>query len=387
MSHRLANRHTAAYRLGLIWYRTHTPGGDLFDDTGVYLPRESAISMTRSRRILMLVHPDCVPPDTIEGLTDEEMAPFKTEYDVAATLTNLGHDVRVVGVSTDLGVIRDAVHDFKPYVVFNLLEEFAGVGVFDTHVAAYLEALHVPYTGCNPRGLMLAHNKGLAKMVCRYHRIPVPAFHVFPIGQRRVTPPKRMHYPMMVKSLTEEGSVGISQASIVYDDDALAERVKFIHRKVGTDAIVEHYVDGREIYVGVVGNQRLQTLPIWEMDFSGLREGAPRIATGKLKWDEEYQKKIKLATGPAQNLPDGLAGTLPKLAKRAFRALQLSGYARMDFRLAHDGSVYLLEANPNPQLAYGEDFAESAENGGINYEDLITRIVSLGRRYRLIGQA
>ncbi|MEM9347492.1 MAG: D-alanine--D-alanine ligase [Planctomycetota bacterium] len=343
--------------------------------------------MPRSHRILVLVHPDCVPPDSIEGLSSEEVAPFKTEFDVVATLKNLGHSVRVLGVAMDLAEIRKAVEDFKPYVVFNLLEEFAGVGVFDTHVAAYLEALRVPYTGCNPRGLMLAHNKGLAKMVCRYHRIPVPAFHVFPIGQRKVTPPKRLAYPMIVKSLTEEGSVGISQASLVNDADALTERVRFIHRKLGTDAIVEHYIDGREVYVGVVGNQRLQTLPIWEMDFSGLPERAPRIATGKLKWDEDYQKKIKLNTGLAKDLPDGVAAKLPRLAKRAYRALQLSGYARMDFRLDNEGNIYLLEANPNPQLMYGEDFAESAENAGISYERLLTRIISLGRRYRLIGQA
>lgn len=343
--------------------------------------------MPRAHKILVLVHPDCVPPDSIEGVSDEEMALFKTEFDVVATLKNMGHHVRVLGVDTDLGEIRRASDVFKPYVVFNLLEEFAGVGVFDTHVAAYLEALHQPYTGCNPRGLMLAHNKGLAKMVCRYHRIPVPAFHVFPIGQRKTTVPKRLAYPLIVKSLTEEGSVGISQASIVNDADQLAERVRFVHRKLGTDAIAERYIDGRELYVGVLGNQRLQTLPIWEMDFSGLREGAPRIATGKLKWDQDYQKKIKLATGPAQNLPEGLEATLPRLAKRAYRALQLSGYARLDFRLDDAGNVYLLEANPNPQLMYGEDFAESAETAGIGYEQLLTRIVSLGRRYRLIGQA
>jgi len=343
--------------------------------------------MPKPHKILVIVHPDCVPPDTIEGLTHEQIAPFKTEFDVVATLTNLGHKVKVLAVDTDLGEIRKAKDEFKPYVVFNLLEEFAGVGVFDTHVAAYLEALHQPYTGCNPRGLMLAHNKGLAKMVCRYHRIPVPGFHVFPVGQRKVTPPKRMKYPMIVKSLTEEGSAGISQASIVYDEESLAERVRFIHRTLGTDAIAEHYVDGRELYVGVFGNQRLQTLPIWEMDFSGLREGAPRIATGKLKWDQDYQKKVRLNTGPAAELPEGLAQRLPALAKRAYRALQLSGYARMDFRLDAYGNVYLLEANPNPQIAYGEDFAESAHHVGIEYSELLSRIINLGRRYRLIGQA
>lgn len=343
--------------------------------------------MPKTHKIMVLVHPDCVPPDSIRGLTDAEMAPFKTEFDVVATLSNLGHNVRVVPVATDLGDILAARDDFKPYVVFNLLEEFAGVGVFDTHVAAYLEALRVPYTGCNPRGLMLAHNKGLAKMVCRYHRIPVPGFHVYPIGQRRIAAPKRLRYPLIVKSLTEEGSVGISQASLVENDEQLAERVRFIHRSLATDAIVERYIDGRELYVGVLGNQRLQTLTTWEMDFSGLRPGAPRIATGRLKWDEAYQKQVKLDTGPAKNLPDGLEKTLTRLAKRAYRALQLSGYARMDFRLDADGKVYLLEANPNPQLMYGEDFAESAEATGISYEQLLTRIVSLGRRYRLIGQA
>lgn len=343
--------------------------------------------MARPHKILVLVHPDCIPPDSIDGLDDREIAHFKTEFDVVATLRSLGHNVRVLGVATDFGAIRAERDAFKPYVVFNLLEEFAGVGVFDTHVAAYLEALRQPYTGCNPRGLMLAHNKGLAKMVCRYHRIPVPAFHVFPIGGRKVSPPKRLGYPLIVKSLTEEGSVGISQASIVHDDDQLAERVRFIHRTTGTDAIAERYIDGREIYVGVLGNQRLQTLPAWEMDFSGLPERAPRIATGKLKWDEQYQKQINLSTGPAKNLPIEIDATLARLAKRAYRALQLSGYARMDFRLADDGSVYLLEANPNPQLMYGEDFAESADNAGIDYEQLLTRIISLGRRYRLIGQA
>lgn len=343
--------------------------------------------MPRSHRILVLVHPDCVPPDSIEGLSDEAIAPFRTEYDVVATLRNMGHRVRVLDVASDLSKIREACDAFKPYVVFNLLEELAGVGVFDSHVAAYLEAIRRPYTGCNPRGLMIAHNKGLAKMVCRYHRIPVPEFRVFPLGKHKVHPPKRLGFPMIVKSLTEEGSLGISQASVVQSPEQLAQRVAFVHRTLGTDAIVERYIDGRELYVGVLGNQRLQTLPIWEMDFSGLRRGAPRIATGKLKWDERYQQQINLATGPPKDLPPGMETKLPKLAKRAYRALQLSGYARMDFRLDPQGNVYLLEANPNPQLMYGEDFAESAESQGIAYEQLLERIIRLGRRYRLVGQA
>jgi D-alanine-D-alanine ligase len=266
------------------------------------------------------------------------------------------------------------------------LEEFGGVGVFDAHVASFLEMLGLPYTGCNPRGLMLAHHKAFAKMICRYHRIHVPGFHVFPIG-RKVRRPKKLGLPLLVKSLTEEGSVGISQASVVDSDEKLAERVDFIHRNIGTDAIAEQYIDGREIYVGVLGNERLQTLPIWELYFTKLREQAPRIATGRVKWDYAYQQQVGIETRPAEALPDGLDRSVPHLCKRVFRALSLSGYARIDLRIAESGKVYLLEANPNPQLAYGEDFAEAAHHGGLAYDRMLQRILNLGRRYRLVGQA
>ena len=344
--------------------------------------------MRKPLRILLLCHESLVPPETVEGLSDAEVAPFKTEFDVYVTLRDMGHDVTCVGIGSDLAVIERAASELQPDIAFNLLEEFAGVGVFDAHVASVLEMLRLPYTGCNPRGLMLAHNKAVAKMICRYHRIPVPAFAVFPLRgeDAKVRRPRRLEFPLIVKSLTEEGSVGIAQASVVHDDDKLAERVRFVHRQLGTDAIAERYIDGRELYVGVLGNDRLQTLPVWEVHFPGLRDGAPRIATSRIKWDERYQQKIGLSTAAAIDLPGSLATDLPKLAKRAYRDLQLSGYARLDFRLTDAGQVYLLEANPNPQLMYGEDFAESAEVGGLDYEALLQKILNLGLRYRLVGQ-
>lgn len=341
--------------------------------------------MKRKLRIMVLVHTDLVPPESIDGLDEAQVAPFKTEFDVTATLREMGHQVRALGVSSDLAVIQQTMLDFEPDLAFNLLEEFDGVGVFDAHVAAYLEMIRLKYTGCNPRGLMLAHDKALSKMICRYHRIAVPQFHVFPL-ERRVRRPKKLGFPLIVKSLTEEGSVGISQASIVYSDKELEERVGFIHRSIGTDAIAEQFIDGRELYVGVIGNDRLQTLPIWELHFKKLREEAPRIATGKIKWDPKYQQKIGIETSGARDLPGGLDRQIPHLCKRIYRALSLSGYARLDLRLAEDGKVYLIEANPNPQLAYGEDFAESAEHAGIGYEALLEKILRLGVRYTLRGQ-
>ncbi len=340
----------------------------------------------KKRKIILLVHADLIPPDTMDGLSDEDLAPFKTEFDVMATLRDMGHEVWPIGVSSDLSGIRAAAEHLRPDIAFNLLEEFDGVGVYDAHVVSYLEMLRLPYTGCNPRGLMLSHNKALAKMLCRYHRIAVPDFFVAPMG-RKVRRPKRLEFPLIVKSLTEEGSLGISQASVVHNDEKLVERVAFIHREIRTDAMVEQYIDGREIYVGVLGNERLQTLPAWELVFEKLRAGAPRIATGRVKWDASYQKRVGLRTEPARDLPKNLAQSLPKLAKRCYKALQLSGYARLDFRVTDDGKAYLLEANPNPQLMYGEDFAESAEAGGLAYEDLLQRILNLGRSYRLLGQA
>ena len=342
--------------------------------------------MKRKLRILVLVHEDLVPPDSVEGMSDAEIDPFKTEYDVTATLREMGHTAIPLGVGSDLAVIGEAVKEHEPHLAFNLLEEFDGVGVFDAHVVSYLEMIRLHYTGCNPRGLMLAHDKALSKMICRYHRIPVPRFHVFPIG-RKVRRPKSLPYPLLVKSLTEEGSVGIAQASVVYDDTKLAERVAFVHERLGTDAIAEQYIDGRELYVGVLGNERLATLPIWELQMTKLREDAPRIATGRIKWDAKYQQKIGVKTDVAQDLPEGLEQYLPRLSKRIYRALALSGYARLDFRLDAEGKPFLLEANPNPQLMYGEDFAESAEAGGIGYEQLLQRILNLGQRYRLRGRA
>lgn len=342
--------------------------------------------MKNKRRVVVLMHEDFIPPKSLDGLSEERVMHVKTEYDVVTTLEDLGHDVMPLGVTSDLGVIRKAMRRHNPDIMFNLLEEFDGVGVFDAHVVSYLEMLRMPYTGCNPRGLMLAHNKALSKMICRYHRIRVPAFGVFPMGQR-VRRPRKLEFPLLVKSLTEEGSVGIAQASIVRSDEALQERCEFVHRTLNTDAIAEQYIDGRELYVGVLGNERLQTFPIWELVFENLRDDAPKIATGRIKWDLKYRKQAGVDSRPAADLPEGMDRKIAHLCKRIYRALSLSGYARMDLRLTPDGEVYLLEANPNPELAYGEDYAESAEAAGIKYEQLIARIVSLGERYRLLGQA
>ncbi len=342
--------------------------------------------MKRMLRIVVLVHTDLVPPDDVEGMADEQLMAIKTEYDVITTLRHAGHTVHAVGISHDLAPLLEAITTHRPHVIFNLMEEFGGIGVYDAHIPAVLELLGVPFTGCNPRGLMLAHNKALSKMVLRQQRVRVPRFFVAAMG-RKTRRPKTTEFPLIVKSLTEEGSIGIAQASVVYDDAALAERVELIHRQTGTDAIVEQYIEGRELYIGLLGNHQLKVFTPWEMFFHKLRDDAPNIATGRIKWDLAYRASVGIDTGPATDLNPADHRRLERFARRAYRALGLSGYARMDIRMSPEGRLYLLEANPNPDLSYGEDFAESAEASGLDYPQLLQRLVSLGRSYRLRGQA
>jgi D-alanine-D-alanine ligase len=332
----------------------------------------------KALRILALVDEDLVPPDDFEG-KDTINAPWKTEFDVVHTLREQGHEVRVLGIGSELTPIRRILEDFRPQIAFNLIEAFANVATFDQNVVAYLELIRRPYTGCNSRGLLLARDKGISKKILHYHRVGVAAFEVFARG-RRVRRPRRLAFPLIVKSLTLDASIGISQASVVGDDEKLEERVRFIHESLETDALVEEYIEGREIYVGVLGNQRLKLLPAWELDFSGMPEEARKIATERLKWSLSYQKKHRIASGPA-NLPPEVLKDVVSVCKRVYRSLRLSGYARIDLRLRDDGKVFVMEANPNPQLAYGEDFAESAEKAGIRYGPLLERIVALGLRW------
>jgi D-alanine-D-alanine ligase len=330
-------------------------------------------------RVLALMHDNAVPPADVAG-RDVENAPWKMEYDVVAALEKLGHEVRKLGVHDDLGPIRQAIQDFKPQIVFNLLESFRGIGVFDQHVVAYLELSKTPYTGSNPRGLMLARDKALARTLMAYHRLPAPEFAVVRLG-RVPRLRKRLPFPLIVKSLTQEASIGISQASVVEDMEALRERVRFIHESIGTDAIVERYVDGRELYVGLLGNFHLNVFPVWEMNFAQMPDRAHRIASGRVKWSDAYREKHGIVTGPA-DLPEEFARRIQRLCKRVYRTLDLSGYARIDLRMSADGRVYVLEANPNPELASGEDFAAAAARAGLAYPKLIQRILSLGLRWR-----
>ncbi len=333
-------------------------------------------------RVLVLMHDELVPPDDPAAAPRRERERWQGELDVLTALRELGHEARALGVQRDLDVLGDAIRTWRPDIAFNLLEEFHGVCVYDQHVVSFLELMRVPYTGCNPRGLTLARDKALCKKVLSWHRIAVPRFAVYPAG-RRVTPPRGLAWPLFVKSVHEEASLGIAQASIVHSAGKLADRVAFVHEQLGTDALVEEYIDGRELYVGLLGNGRVTQLPAWELSFDRLPADSAPIATSRVKWDRRTQQRLGVRTGPALNLPDPARLALPRICRQAWDALGLSGYARIDLRLTPDGQLYLLEANPNPNLQADEDFAAAAGAAGTGYPALIGRLLDLGLRHRV----
>ena len=336
----------------------------------------------RHLRVLVLMHQELVPPASLEGLSHKEINEWRMEWDVLRALERLGHEVLPLGVGDELAPIRNARDEFQPHLAFNLLMHFHDAGVYDSAVVSYLELLKLPYTGCNPRGLFLAGDKALSKKILAYHRIRAPRFAAFPQGRKVRSTPARLQFPLFVKSMSEHASTGISQASIVRDLDALRERVEFIHRNVGTAAIAEEYIEGRELTIGVLGNQRLTVLPLWEWFFDSLPQGAAPIATSRAKWDPAYQKRVGIRTGPAAALPEGKEREIVRLARRIYRSLELSGFARIDLRLDAEDRVWVLEANPNPDLCAAEDFARGAQAIGIEYDQLVQKLLGLGLAYR-----
>ena len=332
--------------------------------------------MKTKLRVLVLMHRDFVPPPSLKGLSEAAVDRIKSEIDVTEALRLLGHEVIELGVHDELRPLRSALEDGKPDLVFNLLEEFQDQVVFDQHVVAFLELMRVPYTGCNPRGLTLARDKALSKLVVAHQRVRVPRFEVFRQG-RAVRRPKRLSFPLIVKSLVAESSVGISKASLVRDDAALEERVRFVHEWIHTDAIAEEFVPGRELYVGVLGNERVTVLPPRELVMKRAPD-EPLIATERVKHSLRYQAERGVQLVFPSALPEGVAARLARESRRAYAALSLDGYARLDWRLADDGQLFFLEANPNPEIARFEEFASAAEAAGLGYEALIQRLVALG---------
>jgi D-alanine-D-alanine ligase len=331
------------------------------------------------KKLKVLVLFDGSGPTTIDQDFSKEMKTedWKTEANVMAALGALGHIAEHLAIYDDFDLLRQKLEKFAPDVLFNLADHFKNNPGFDQNIVSLLEMQGVPFTGCGATGLTLCKHKGISKNILGYHHIHVPNFVVIPRGQR-LGRPKRLKFPIVVKPVKDEASYGISRASFVETDEQFRERVAFIHEKHDSDVIAEEYIEGRELYVSLMGNTRLNVFPIRELVFREVPPNEPKIATYKAKWDEEYRKRWGLQYQFAEDLNPALSAHIEQTCKRIYRLLTIDGYARLDLRLTADNKLYFIEANPNPHLAEDEDFALSAGKAGLPYPQLIDRIIRHG---------
>jgi len=302
-----------------------------------------------------------------------------TENDVWQALQECGYEVHRLSLFDDIRPLLDAVRDLKPDVIFNLCETYNNATHWDKNVIATMELLDVPVTGASSSAVFLCNDKGLCKKILRFHRVRVARFHTFYRGHK-VWLPKALKLPCIIKPLTEEASRGISQASIVDDESAFLARIKMIHERMNLDVIAEEYIDGRELYVSVIGDRALRILPAREMTFGQMAEDEPRIATYKAKWDDKYRKRWGIRNHDAKALDAELQKSIDDVCKRAYRALNIRSYARFDLRVTAAGNVYVIEPNANPCIAKDDELAQSALKAGISYTSLIRKVVNQALR-------
>ena len=323
--------------------------------------------------------PRPVSPDetfTMKALREQEDRP--TEADVISALGKLGHQLDTLAVYDNVFAVLEKVRDYAPDVVFNLCESFFNERSNEPNIPALLELLRVPYTGAGSDSLLLCKDKELAKTVLVYHRVRVPRFVVSRKRRPRRTL-RRFSFPAFVKPLGEESSDGIAKASFGRNEKDTIERTQYLHDKLGCDVMIEEYVEGRELYVGVLGNRKASVLPARELFFGDLPETEPKFATFRAKWDDAYRAKWGIRNGPSAPLPAYVEKKLPEFARRVYTLLKIKGMGRLDLRLTPAGELVFIEANPNPSLARGDDFARSAAAAGMDYESLIQKLLDYAR--------
>ena len=305
-------------------------------------------------------------------------------------LRALDHDVTRVGVADDVVPVVNALRKLKPELVFNLAESFAGISSLESNVAALLNLLDLRYTGSSPAGLLLAGDKTLTKKVLRYHGIQAPDSAT--IYRGAVDSVDDIHFPVIVKPPQEDASIGITNGSVVHDLKELLARMNSLQTEFKQPVLVEEFIDGREFYVGVLGNMEAHALPVIELDFSGLPAGALRIASSEAKWGadgsgagpgaEESEEFAGTKSIFPTDLDEDLVERMQRAAVQAFDALRLRDYARIDLRVTAEGEIFVIEVNPNCYLEQNAEFARAAQKDGTSYQALVARIVELaGARY------
>jgi len=260
---------------------------------------------------------------------------------------------------------------------FNIVESYDGDDTKEMHVAAYLDLLGRLYTGAGPHAMHLAQDKGLAKKLFAFHGVRTPFFATCYRGN--IDHCHDITFPLIVKPISEDGSIGIDQGSVVKSVKQLMERIQYIQDEFDSPALLEEYIEGREIYAGILGNRFPEVLPLIELDLSRLPPDMPRVAGTEVKWDKDSEAYKVTKSAPVENLDEEITELLGSTALAAYRALGLRDYGRIDMRLTEKGEVYVIEANPNPWLSSGSEFYMAAKKSGRSYAEMIGEIVQHAR--------
>jgi len=314
------------------------------------------------------------PPRARKRRTRRARRPKLDREEIFEALAKLGHEPSYLVVDgKDPSLL--AVARCNADLLFNLTESYAGDDTKDMHLAAYLELLDKPYTGADPHGLYLAQDKSLAKKVFHFHKIRTPFFAVSYKG--RLDHAHDIEFPLIVKPLSEDGSIGIDASSVVESVKELMEKIHYIHAEFDSPALIEEYIEGREIYAAILGEAEPEALPLVELDLSRLPNGTPKIASGDVKWEKDSEVYKRVRSRVVEDLDEKLVEKIQERATAAYQALKLRDYGRIDLRLTAKGEIYVIEANPNPWLSSGAEFAMAARASGRTYTDMMRDIVDL----------
>ncbi|HZU30942.1 MAG TPA: D-alanine--D-alanine ligase [Candidatus Angelobacter sp.] len=263
---------------------------------------------------------------------------------------------------------------------FNLVESYDGDDTMEMHVAAYLDLLGRAYTGAGPQGLYLAQDKGVAKKLFQFYGIRTPYFAT--CYQGKLDHSQDISFPLIIKPVSEDGSLGIDSGAVVTSVKELMERIHYVQEEFHSPALIEEYIEGREIYAGILGNQNPEVLPLVELDLSRLPEGMPKVAGMEVKWEKDSEAYKVTKSAPVEDLDEEIQELLSSTALTAYRILKLRDYGRIDMRLTEKGEVYVIEANPNPWLSSNSEFFMAAKKSGRSYVEMIDQIIQLARNDR-----
>lgn len=332
------------------------------------------------KKKLKILMPFALPYDTSaipDGnykklLSDEQ---WRAEQKVIHAIKKCGHEAIPFAVFNEVRPLVYKIRRAKPDVIFNMLECFDNDRRHESNLAGLLDLMGIPFTGCSPVSMTLCRNKFFTKRILAPHRIKFPKSIIFPLGQTNRSL-KQLKYPLFIKPLGQEGSDGITQSSFAETEEACFKRIEFIHNSLKEDALVEEYIEGREIYASVIGNKRLRVLPLREMIFSDFPEDKPKFATFKAKWDESFREKWGIKNTFANNIPVDVEQKIKKIARTTYKAIGLSGYGRLDIRLTPENEIYVIEVNPNPNISDDDELAHSAKKANIPYHKLIEKIIN-----------